>query len=97
MYTSHGGGAPDRAPTEVPTTQRMATVSAVEHYTTGTVSLLVMLVGGFLLYPMIVTTTAPLHLLSTTAVVSIYVFFWVITWLCLELLWEWQAGRLSFS
>lgn len=46
-----------------------------------------------LVYPLLVAVTKPLHLLSSTALVVILAAVWFLTWLCLELVWEWQATR----
>jgi hypothetical protein len=48
-----------------------------------------------LLYPTLVGVTRPLHLLSSTALLTIAATVWICTWFGLELVWEWQAGRLS--
>lgn len=62
-----------------------------EYWLIGAVSLVVTLVGGTWLYPAFVTMTSSLRFLSTTAIVFIYIFFWVGLWVSLELVWERQA------
>jgi hypothetical protein len=50
---------------------------------------------AFLLYPLLVSVTRPLQLLSSTAIVFALVFLWFLLWLAIEIAWEWRAGRIS--
>lgn len=62
-------------------------------------------VGGFflaaalvvLLYPLVLAVTRPFGLLSSTALVFVLVSTWFVTWISLEVAWEWRAGRLNLS
>ncbi len=50
------------------------------HYTAGLIGLLVTIGLLFILYPMVVAVTKPLHVLSSTAIVMLGVFTWVVLW-----------------
>jgi hypothetical protein len=92
MNTPRSGrdGSP-RAPGGCPA----RTVGTLEHWSCGLAGLVataaVVLVG----YPVLVWLVRPLQLLSTTALLLLLVGVWLITWLALELAWEWRAGRLA--
>ena len=70
------------------------TVGAVEHYSCGLAGLLATAVAVVFLYPVLVSLTRPLHLLSTVTLVFIVITAWVLVWLTFELVWEWRSGRL---
>jgi hypothetical protein len=48
-------------------------------------------------YPIIVALTQPLYVLSSTLIVFALFAIWLVTWLALEVAWEWRAGRLSLD
>ena len=55
--------------------------------------------GAFLLlfYPALVAVTRPLHVLSSTAIVFVLAWVWIVVWVGVELAWEWHAGRFATS
>jgi hypothetical protein len=91
MYST-GGHSPSNGTETEPGT---CTVGTVEHYSCGVASLLVTVVFVVLLYSTLVALTAALGVLATTWLVLLVFAVWFLTWLGLELVWEWQAGRLS--
>jgi hypothetical protein len=50
-----------------------------------------------LFYPVLVAVTRPLQLLSSTAIAFVLVFLWLLTWLAIEIVWEWRSGRISVT
>lgn len=72
-------------------------VGSVEHYLCGAGSFFLTVGFAILFYPYLVSLTAQLEMLATTALVSTLVVIWAIGWIGFELLWEWRAGRWSPS
>ena len=70
------------------------TVGRVEHYSCGAAGLGAAVVALLLLYPLLLVFTEPLRLLSTTAIVFVFVVIWFVAWALFEVAWEWNAGRL---
>jgi len=71
------------------------TVGTVEHCLCGLVGLLCTGLVLALWYPALVAATRSLYVLSSTAVVVIVTALWLLTWLGVEFVWEWRAGRLQ--
>jgi hypothetical protein len=92
MYSTNGGRSP---PDGADTTPGTCTVGPIEHYSCGLASLLVTVVFVVLLYSTLVALTEALGILSTTWLVLMMFAVWFLTWLVLEFVWEWHAGRLS--
>jgi hypothetical protein len=90
VYIPHGGGG--RGP--VSDEAGVERVGRVEHYSCGAAGLASAVVVVFLAYPLLLTFTRPLQLLSTTAIVFVFVVLWFVTWAAFEVAWEWNAGRL---
>lgn len=93
----HGGRAPDHhtEPGESAPGGSLVSVGVAEHCVCGAagfVATLLTLIGGYSLF---IAATQPLGMLASTAFVFIAVGLWVGSWLTLELIWEWRAGRLS--
>ncbi len=76
---------------------RPGTVGAVEHYLCGVIGLCCTGVVLALWYPALVAVTRPLYVLSSTAVVAVVTTLWLLTWLGVEFVWEWRAGRLRLE
>ncbi|MDS0260276.1 hypothetical protein NDI56_12805 [Haloarcula sp. S1CR25-12] len=70
------------------------TVGTVEHCLCGVAGLLCTGAILALWYPALVAVTQPLYVLSSTAVVAVVTTLWLLTWLGVEFVWEWRAGRL---
>jgi len=71
------------------------TVGTAEHCLCGVAGLLCTGAILVLWYPALVAVTRPLYVLSSTAVVAISTTLWLLTWLGVECVWEWRAGRLG--
>jgi hypothetical protein len=91
MYSTGGRSPPNGAETE----PGACTVGTVEHCSCGAASLLVTVVSVALLYSTLVALTGALGILATTWLVLLVFAVWFVIWLLLELVWEWQAGRLT--
>jgi hypothetical protein len=92
----HGGQGPDHPAKPVESTPGgpLVSVGVAEHCVCGAVGLLatlLTLVGGYSLF---LAATRPLGMFASTALVFLAVALWIGSWLALELLWEWRAGRL---
>jgi hypothetical protein len=94
MTTPHRGEQSTDARRQPPDQGHACTVSTGEHCLCGVTSFVGTTVVVALLYPTLVGVTRPLHLLSSTALLTIAVAIWIGTWFGLELAWEWRAGRL---
>jgi len=70
-----------------------ASVGTAEHCLCGLVGLLCTGVVLALYYPMLVTVTQPLYVLSSTALIAIITTLWLLTWLGAECVWEWRTAR----
>ena len=71
------------------------TVTIGEHCLCGGASLVATIAVIGFLYPVLLDITQPLHLLSSTALVTVALAGWIGFWLGLEVVWEWRAGRLA--
>lgn len=96
MYVPHGSAGGERSPA-IGGDESPRTVEPFEHYSCGVCSLLLTAVFALLFYPLLVSMTLPLGILTTTAILSTVVLVWGLGWIGFELLWEWRAGRLFAS
>ena len=92
VYIPHGGGG-GRRPLSDETGEHR--VGGVEHFSCGVAGLAAAVTVVVLTYPLLLAVARPLHLLSTTAIVFVFVGLWLATWAAFEVAWEWNAGRLS--
>jgi len=92
MNTPHNGDQRNGRP---PPPADQATVGTVEHSLCGAGGLVLTVGLLALTYPALLYVTRPLTVLASTAVVVIATTVWLLIWLGLELLWEWQTGRLG--
>lgn len=96
--TDPHNGAPAEGHQRTPaTTAEPDEIGVVGYCTCGVVGFVTAAAVTVLLYPLLVAITQPLHVLSSTMLVVIVVAIWLATWLSLEVVWEWQAERLSFD
>lgn len=93
MYIPRGGG--ERRQQTLHTT-RTKEVNPVEHGACCLAGLAATGLMALLVYPVLVAVTQPLQVLSSTAIVFVLVFLWLLSWLGIEIIWEWRAGRISF-
>lgn len=89
VTTNHGSGGPEERDDRT----RSADADLTEHCACCVLALLG--VGGMAIvtYPALVGLTRPLHVLSSTAIVSTLVVGWLLLWFSMEVLWEWRARR----
>jgi len=71
------------------------TLGSLEYFSTGALSLVVCALCLAVVYGWIVALVEPLHVLSTTALVVVFLAAWAAMWLALEIAWGWRTGRLS--
>ncbi len=95
MYTPQGSGGAGTPEPETGQSTDRETVSTVEHCSCGLAGLLATAVLVIFVYPVLVAVTQPLYVLSSTLIVFALFAVWLVTWLALELAWEWRAGRLT--
>jgi hypothetical protein len=90
MYIPHGGrGARDERPGDT------APVGApvVEYFACGLLGLVATSLLVLLFYPFLLAVTRPLQMLSSTAIVLLFVVLWTLVWLGIEIVWDWRTGR----
>lgn len=97
MYIPQGGGRAGNSQCERADPPTDETVGTVEHCSCGLLGLLATAAIVVAIYPMLVALTQPLFVLSSTAIVFVLFAIWLVTWLLLELAWEWRAGRLELE
>lgn len=89
MVPFHPSGGGGRAESETDTPGLFAFCSSC------VCSLLASILGLFVFYHSLVSLTQPLYVLSTTAIVVVFLTVWALLWMLLQTVLEWRAGRLS--
>lgn len=90
VYAPHGGEG--RRPSANGTRPREPDFA--EHCACCVTGLVAVSLTALLVYPVLVAATRPLQLLSSTAIVFVLVFLWLLVWVAIEIAWEWRAGRI---
>lgn len=93
MYTPHDNTRADRQSGRAAKKTPSETVGAVDHCLCGVACFLVSVAIVAVLYPVLVPVIRPFHVLSSTALVLTLVILWLVVWLGLEAVREWQAIR----
>ncbi|GGL67717.1 hypothetical protein [Halocalculus aciditolerans] len=89
MRNTQSGPVGERAEAEREHRERAG--SRRGNYSCALVSFVVTVVVGVLAYPLLVALTRPFTVLATTMLVFALLGILAVTWLALDLLWDWRA------